>query len=226
MKRKNFEDVSHDYFSCCPSTKSRRLDCETMLFMEEDPRAGVPELESVQKEMLLNQRSGGVSETDGTCLVDKWEERAIVLYQHLHTPYAKFPTSPGFPIVLDSAFIPGLKERLCWQANLQMENLMGNGVSTSQTTEPNNCLAVVPWAASQLSMSTSAGQPLELSEPEKAEDTEVEMMDMDDYRNCESPCKAFSFRRVEGTEGLHQLQHCLAPQFPRKSNNKSPSITW
>uniref|UniRef100_A0A2P2J3Q4 Uncharacterized protein n=1 Tax=Rhizophora mucronata TaxID=61149 RepID=A0A2P2J3Q4_RHIMU len=210
MKRKEFEDNSEDFSInsvSFPSRKSRRLDGEFTPFMQEDPRAGI--LEAMQGDLDFtnngNVMETNASATDAMHLVDNWDEKAIVLYQHPDAPFLKSPSSPEFSIILNSDLIPGLKDYLLRPGDLKISKLMENEASRNKTRKGNDCLAVVPWNASQhhVGIPTDGSQMVFL-EPMEAEETEAEMMDTDE--NTSNPWKAFELDGIIGSDGLQHWQ--------------------
>lgn len=98
-------------------------DVELLENMNEDPPIGVPQI--LEQGLLLQQQQQQQPFTSSSnnmlqmavsplSMLSSYglEERAFVLYnQPLNTPFFKPPCSPDFPIVVNSALIPGLKGR-------------------------------------------------------------------------------------------------------------------
>ena len=91
--------------------------------MNEDPPIRVPQileqgllLQERQQQQPLRSSSNDMLQMAVAPLSmlssNSLEERALFLYnQPLNTPFFKSPCSPDFPIVVNSALIPGLKGR-------------------------------------------------------------------------------------------------------------------
>ena len=90
--------------------------------MNEDPPIRVPQI--LEQGLLLQEQQQQPFTCSGNNMLqmavaplsmlssNSLEERALFLYnQPLNTPFFKSPCSPDFPIVVNSALIPGLKGR-------------------------------------------------------------------------------------------------------------------
>ncbi|KAK4558834.1 hypothetical protein RGQ29_008192 [Quercus rubra] len=226
MKRK---DLHHDLsFIPFSPRKSPRLDVELLENMNEDPPIRVPQI--LEQGLLLQQQQ----QQPFTCSSNNMlqmavaplsmlsskslEERALLLYnQPLNNPFFKSPCSPDFPIVVNSALIPGLKEHFLALGNGKLGNSMEKEDTDKNPMVSNDSLAVVPW----VSKSPSAGVS------EAMETEEVEMMDTDyDSDSNISGQRAFEYDGMvqEAGELPHwQQQHSMQPHFLK--NNSAP-VEW
>ncbi|XP_022731877.1 uncharacterized protein LOC111286258 [Durio zibethinus] len=233
MKRKEFHDIIDDDLSFpSRSTKAMRLDgCQLLSITEEDPSIRAPLRLEYQQRPLPTPTTSNAPSIDANTMPSS-QDRAIVLYNPSSTPFFKSPTSPDFSIIINSDFFPGLKDCLFWPQDPGAVKSMWNKVTgNGSTTEPNDCLAVVPWVAPQLLLTsgTETGTIAPL-QPMEAEDVEGEMMDTDDNSVSTIVGKAFQDgEMLEGAEAFElwqqqqQKQHCLMPQFSQSMYNP---VTW
>ncbi|KAL4603332.1 hypothetical protein ACB092_10G116400 [Castanea dentata] len=235
MKRK---DVHHDFSSIPLSPrKYPRLDVELLENMNEDPPIRVPQI--LEQGLLLQQQEQQPFTSSSNNMLQMavsplsmlssngLEGRALVLYnQSLNTPFFKSPCSPDFPIVVNSALIPGLKEHFLALGNGNLGNSMEKEDRDKNPMVSNDCLAVVPWVESQHSLASGAMSP-SAGVSEAMETEEVEMMDADyDSGSNISSQRAFEYDGMvqEAGELPHwQQQHSMQPHFLK--NNSAP-VEW
>jgi len=237
MKRK---DLHHDLsFIPFSPRKSPRLDVELLENMNEDPPIRVPQI--LEQGLLLQDQQQ--QQQPFTCSSNNMlqlavaplsmlssnslEERALFLYnQPLNTPFFKSPCSPDFPIVVNSALIPGLKEHFLTLGNGKLGNSMEKEDTDKNPMVSNDCVAVVPWVAPQPPLASGAKSP-SAGVSEAMEMEEVEMMDTDyDSDSNISGQRAFEYDGMvqEAGELPHwQQQHSMQPHFLK--NNSAP-VEW
>ncbi|GAU28165.1 hypothetical protein TSUD_313240 [Trifolium subterraneum] len=126
-KRKDDDDDS-EYLHSSPPTKSRRLlNSEITMEMEEDIHSNV---------LPLKNKSSN-------------EERSLVLYDPSNsnnTLLLKSPTSAPFAIVVNTHFIPGLKDYLLSRDTTKLEKLEEDDMTREKRSiVSKECLAVIPW---------------------------------------------------------------------------------
>lgn len=236
MKRK---DLHHDlHFIPFSPRKSPRLDVELLENMNEDPPIRVPQI--LEQGLLLQEEQQPQPFTSSSNNMlqmavaplsmlssNSLGERAFVLYnQPLHTSFFKSPCSPDFPIVVNSALIPGLKEHFLALGNGKLGNSMEKEDTDKNPMVSNDSLAVVPWVASQFPLASGAKSP-SAGVSEAMETEEVEMMDTDyDSDSNISGQRAFEYDGMvqEAGELPHwQQQHSMQPHFLK--NNSAP-VEW
>ncbi|XP_009621493.1 uncharacterized protein [Nicotiana tomentosiformis] len=168
MKRKDFEyvyDDFNDFSLSSPATKIRRLckrfylyfasDAELQRIVEEAEEEPAPiafEQAATDQSFGINGRNLGRNGPVITPSVPENEERAIVHFKPMNTPFAQSPLN--FSIIVNPQFTNGLKKPVlrgsqsCILRRAGDENADENSSGSSK-----GCLAVVPWVPSQLSSS-------------------------------------------------------------------------
>lgn len=242
MKRKDLEDVNDDFsdFSLSsPARKIRRLDAELPPIMEEEEadHAEVQKLAPEEAEDVASninnmnmEELGGLpsnhphneseSESENE---NENEERALVLFNppiintHTHAhPYPLFHSPPSdLSLSVNSDLLLGIKNQILWSSQ-------SNAIKTAerQGSNTNDCLAVVPWVASQIPLTSGPDVPrTEVSELMETEDMGEATMDVEESK----PGQGYEFNEM--SEGIHQWQqqHCMIPQLPE---NTTTPIVW
>ncbi|XP_048227682.1 uncharacterized protein LOC125369437 isoform X2 [Ricinus communis] len=214
MKRKDFEEIHLLNFS---SRKSRRL---------EDPIEVDDEGLSSDTEFTTNcMLQTNASTIDPPPLTDHSDsqDKAIVPYHQHYAPFLNSPNLFAFPIILNSDFIPGIRDHIFWPRNSETANRMeAEVISNRRREESDDSLAVVPWLASRLPVTSAAeGQARGLSETAGGE----EEMDTDEANASSTGGEAFEFGGILGgvEARKHWNQHCMEPQ---QIGNTNTTISW
>ncbi|THG19508.1 hypothetical protein TEA_012846 [Camellia sinensis var. sinensis] len=108
-----------------------------------------------------------------------------------------------------------LHDQILWSSQ-------SNAIKTAerQGSNTNDCVAVVPWVASQIPLTSGADVPrTEVSELMETEDMGEATMDVKESK----PGQGYEFNEM--SEGIHQWQqqHCMIPQLPE---NTTTPIVW
>ncbi|XP_016454559.2 uncharacterized protein LOC107778771 [Nicotiana tabacum] len=229
MKRKDFEyvyDDFNDFSLSSPATKIRRLDAELQRIVEEAEEESAPiafEQAATDQSFGINGRNLGRNGPVITPSVPENEERAIVHFKSMNTPFAQSPSN--FSIIVSPQFTNGLKNPVLWGSQSCILRRAGDeNADENSSGSSKGCLAVVPWVPSQLSSSQGdevLGQA-DVLDMMEAEDMEGVTMDVGDNSVSAGQRTAID---AGVNERLHQWQqqHCMIPPPPHST---STPIVW
>eukprot|EP00262_Sarcandra_glabra_P000563 TRINITY_DN1066_c0_g1_i1.p1 TRINITY_DN1066_c0_g1~~TRINITY_DN1066_c0_g1_i1.p1 ORF type:complete len:251 (-),score=62.44 TRINITY_DN1066_c0_g1_i1:223-975(-) len=240
MKRKDLEEVNDDFsdFSLSsPARKIRRLDAELPPIMEEE-EPGIPLVfeQHVPEISLQNSAQQSIDVmTEAMTSLPLNEERALVLYKPVHTPLLQVQSLPSsnLSFTVNSNLVPGFKSEFFWSGhqNMLMEMEKEAASINKRPTVTDNCLAVVPWAPSQLPFhqgnEVSAAVGIGLSDPMESKEGEAFMeIEEENADIAQGKEQATVFGGKGENEGLHQWQqqHCMTT--PLSQNASSNAIMW
>ncbi|KAI3803204.1 hypothetical protein L1987_31353 [Smallanthus sonchifolius] len=153
MKRKDADEVNHDFFDftlSSPALKIRRLDAEFAPVIDEQETLNSMELgQSMPLQdnfMEQSMESSPIANDELRSSVPVNEERAIVLFNPMNnTRSLQSPIS--FSISADSDFLSRFKNPVIWSNGLDAPKSLADETQ-KQDDNPgmiNGCLAVVPW---------------------------------------------------------------------------------
>ncbi|CAM8913388.1 unnamed protein product [Rhodiola kirilowii] len=246
MKRKDFEDAFDD-FSCfslaASARKSRRLDCELPPIVVEELDSGLP-VAPDQGFLHENLKSGNVLVPNEAPIVDAVlpndpsEELAIVLYNPANAAshgMVKSPGSSNLSLVMNPELFSDWRSQMFHQGNQRGLTIteLDEESDENKVFQTNNFMAVVPWVASQKSLTAPAPDTqatlMTVEEEPMEADADCEMMETEDQFSTpgySDQGHIINNGMMSGAQAQalpQQQPHCLMPQYP--SNNYTP-ITW
>ncbi|KAI3962942.1 hypothetical protein MKX01_029753 [Papaver californicum] len=233
MKRKDLEEVSDefsDFSLSSPARKIRRLDAELSPIMEEP--IGYDQMMPEEEQRVSPIIPVEEVEDDVIivpCLEN--EERAIVLYKPMNSPSLNSLSS--FEVTVNSDLIASIKDRHgLWSGHRGLLKDLDNEEEWKENAGvKGECLAVVPWVASQFPSALgndTAITDLTANDPMEAE-VEVDNADMDieminDAGVFQGQEQSIATGAGGGLQQWSQQQHCMTP--PQLPQNNSTPIMW